>query len=88
MHNYCKTCHSFQGSTIEEDFPIFDHKFAYVTRKWFYTAVTKATDLKNVFFDEGKENEREMIQYFLLGRWRNTGSKTRRPTGPSTTPAS
>ena len=44
-HNYCRTCHSFQGSTIEEAITIFDHKLAYVTRKWLYTAVTKATDL-------------------------------------------
>ena len=33
-HNYCRTCHSFQGSTIEEAIANFDHKFAYVTRKW------------------------------------------------------
>ena len=41
VHNYCRTCHSFQGSTIEEAITIFDHKFAYATRKWLYTAVTK-----------------------------------------------
>ncbi len=46
VHNYCKTCHSVQGSTIEEAITIFDHKFAYFTRKWLYTAVTRATDLK------------------------------------------
>ena len=46
VHNYCRTCHSFQGSTIEESITIFDHKFAYATRKWLYTAVTRATDLK------------------------------------------
>ena len=28
VHNYCRTCHSFQGSTIEEAITIFDHKFA------------------------------------------------------------
>ena len=34
VHNYCKTCHSFQGSTIFEAITIFDHKFAYVSREW------------------------------------------------------
>ena len=67
VHNYCRTCHSFQGNTIEESITIFDHKFAYATRKWLYTAVTRATDLKKVFFydyEESKEKEAEMIQYF------------------------
>ena len=65
VNNYCRTCHSFQGSTIEEAITIFDHRFAHVTRQWLYTAVARATDLKKVFFyeyDESKENEREMIQ--------------------------
>ncbi|MFM7984945.1 MAG: ATP-binding domain-containing protein, partial [Candidatus Fonsibacter sp.] len=43
VRNYCRTCHSFQGSAIDEAITIFDHKFAYVSRKWLYTAVTKAT---------------------------------------------
>ena len=46
VHNYCRTCHSFQGCTIEDAITIFDHKFAYATRKWLYTAVARATDLK------------------------------------------
>ncbi|MFM7985490.1 MAG: hypothetical protein ACKPKO_39865, partial [Candidatus Fonsibacter sp.] len=65
-HNYCKTCHSFQGNTIEESITIFGHKFAYVSRKWLYTAVAKATNLKQVYFydyDESAENKKEMILY-------------------------
>ena len=67
VHYYCRTCHSLQGSTIEEAIPIFDHRFAYASRKWLYTAVTKATDLKQVYFydyGESAENERDMIPYF------------------------
>ena len=59
--NYCRPGHSFHGSTIPEAITIFDHKFAYVARKWLCTAVTRATDLKKVFFyeyDESKENEK------------------------------
>ena len=67
VHNYCRTCHSFQGSFIEDAITIFDHKFAYATRKWLYTAVTRATDLRKVLFygyAESKEKEAEMVQYF------------------------
>ncbi len=49
-HNYCKTCHSFQGNTIEGSITIFDHKFVYVSRKWLYTTATKATNLKQLYF--------------------------------------
>ena len=54
--NYCRTCHSFQGSAIEEAMTIFDHKFAYASHKWLYTAVTKATDIKQVYFYDYDEN--------------------------------
>ena len=67
VHNYCRTCHSIQGGDIDGATTIFDLKLAYVTRKWLYTATTKATDLKQVYFydyDESKESEREMLQYF------------------------
>ena len=67
VHNYCRTCHSFQGSSIDEAITVFDHKLTYVTRRWLYTAVTRATHLKQVYFydyDESKDNEREMLQYF------------------------
>ena len=86
----CRTCHSFQGSTIKEAITNFDHKFAYATRKWLYTAVARATGLKQVYFydyDESAEKEKDMIQYFTR-KVANTRSKTRRPNGPSTTPAS
>ena len=83
VHNYCRTCHSFQGSTIDEAITIFDHKFAYATRKWLYTAVTRATDLKKVFFydyDESAEKERDMIQYFTrkVEKYRQQDKKANR----------
>ena len=55
IHSYCRTCHSFQGSSIEGKITIFDWKFFFVNRKWLYTAVTRATELKNVFFYNPKE---------------------------------
>jgi hypothetical protein len=48
--SYCRTCHSFQGSSIDDEITIFDSDFWFVTRKWVYTAVTRATDLNKVQF--------------------------------------
>jgi hypothetical protein len=66
-HNYCRTCHSFQGSSINKPITIFDWKFVHVNRKWLYTAVTRARDLKKVVFydyEEAKEDKEQMLQYF------------------------
>ena len=57
MHSYCRTCHSFQGSSIEGKITIFDWKFFFVNRKWIYTAVTRATELKNVLFFSGPSGD-------------------------------
>ena len=49
IHGYCRTCHSFQGSKIENKLIILDWKHVYVNRKWLYTAVTRATELHNIY---------------------------------------
>ena len=53
IHSYCRTCHSYQGSSISDEIAIFDSKFHYVSRKWLYTAVTRATELSKVWFYVG-----------------------------------
>ena len=66
-HSYCRTCHSFQGSSIDKAISVVDWNFVPVNRKWLHAAVTRARDLKNVQFfdyDEDKENEEQMLQYF------------------------
>ena len=83
VHNYCRTCHSFPRSSIDEAIAIFDHKFAYATRKWLYTAITRATDLKQVYFydyDKSKKTEREMLQYFTrkVKKYRQQDKKAKR----------
>ena len=50
IHSYCRTCHSFQGSSISEKITIFDWTMWCASRKWLYTAVTRATELNNVVF--------------------------------------
>ncbi|MFM7984137.1 MAG: hypothetical protein ACKPKO_32910, partial [Candidatus Fonsibacter sp.] len=53
---------------------IFDQNFAYVSRKWLYTAVTKATNRKQVYFydyEESAEKEKEMMQYLCYRKVEN-----------------
>jgi hypothetical protein len=67
IHAYCFTCHSLQGSSIDKTISIFESDHKYVTRKWLYTAVTRATELKNVFFCSQKipeENDSALVKYF------------------------
>ena len=45
-------------------------KFHHVNPKWIYTAITRATNLKNVYFYDGKlksddENEEQMLNKYL-----------------------
>ena len=53
IHGYCRTCHSYQGSSIDGDIIIFDWSFIHVNRKWLYTAITRATNLSKVRFYNG-----------------------------------
>ena len=83
VHNYCRTRHSSQGSSIDDAITIFDHKFAHASRIWLYTAVTRATDLKKVFcydYDKGKEGAKEAEQYFArkVERYRQQDEKAKR----------
>ena len=49
-HNYCRTCHSFQGSSIDEGITIFAWANCFVNRKWLWTAITRARALDKVYF--------------------------------------
>lgn len=57
IFNYCSTCHSCQGTSIDENITIFDYKFLYASRKWLWTAITRATELKNVYFFNYEEDK-------------------------------
>ncbi len=62
IHNYCRTCHSLQGSSIKKSITIFDWNLWCSTREWLYTAITRATDFKNVsFYDGGSEDITEQL---------------------------
>jgi hypothetical protein len=52
IYNYCRTCHSFQGLSINKPITIYDWKCQWASRKWIYTAVTRARQLDQVCFKE------------------------------------
>ena len=54
--SYRRTCHSFQGSSIDDGITIFDSDIFFVSRKWVWTVVTRATDLTKVRFFTGSLN--------------------------------
>ena len=68
IHGYCRTCHSYQGSTIKDEITIFDWNFFYVSRKWIYTAITRTTDLNNVLIYNGKceEYNETLLDSYLM----------------------
>jgi len=71
IHGYCKTAHSYQGSTVDKPITIFDWKFRHVDRRWIYTAVTRTTKLDNVSFYQyieksDKEEDKILNDYLDL----------------------
>jgi hypothetical protein len=50
IFNYCGACHSQQGASIDTSITIFDYIHFFVTREWLWVAITRATELDNVYF--------------------------------------
>ena len=86
-YNYCRTCHSCQGSSVDEGITIFDWGNFFVRRKWLWTAITRATSLDQVYFweyDEKPENMRKLMEYLELkvGRYKIQDLKAKREIVP------
>ena len=47
--NYCSTIHKYQGSTINEPYTIWDWNTKHMSKKAKYTALSRATMLKNIY---------------------------------------
>jgi hypothetical protein len=47
---YCNTTHASQGASIKDIYVIADYKCAYITTNWFYTAITRAINLNDIYF--------------------------------------
>lgn len=48
--NHARTGHSCQGATFDGAITIFDVNFKFVSPKWLWTAVTRTTDLSNIYY--------------------------------------
>jgi len=87
VHNYCRTCHSFQGSSIDDAITIFDWGNFFVSRKWLWSAITRARSLDKVYFwkyDEKPENMKQLMEYLELkvGRYKIQDLKAKREIVP------
>jgi hypothetical protein len=49
IHGYCRTCHSFQGASIDDAITIFDWNHPCVSWKWLWAAITRSRDLDSLF---------------------------------------
>ena len=54
---FAKTCHSAQGSSIDENITICDLRSKYVDKEWFWTALTRVTDFNNITIYDKKDDE-------------------------------
>lgn len=69
---YCRTIDSSQGTSISENFTIFDLNLHYVTKEHIWVAITRARSLKNlqIFIHGKKEVERfknaRITQYYQM----------------------
>ena len=72
IYAYCYTAHSKQGCSVDGDIVIYDWNEWYVSKNWFFTALTRATDFNKIKFfkyNEGQESKSKRIveQYFEKG---------------------
>ena len=71
-YDYCTTCHSAQGASIDSKIVIHEwEKSHLVTREWLWCALTRSTDFNNVLFYESAEAENELNETTLHKYWLN-----------------
>ena len=66
---YCYTCHSIQGTTIKDKFTIFHCNTPYVSRKYIWTAITRANKLSNVTIFQHSNREVEALEASKLKQY-------------------
>ena len=68
ISSYACTCHSFQGLSVDGKMTIFDWNMPFVSKKWLWTAITRARDLNNVYFYNGMDaefTEKQFLKYCM-----------------------
>ena len=65
--NYCNTCHSLQGVSIEGAVIIYDWKnIEWANNRWLWTAITRVTELSNIYFYDGDKIECKLSFFVFL----------------------
>ena len=67
---YANTVHSLQGNSINEKYVICDYTSKYVDAKWLYVAISRCTDLNNIYFLKTQLynfNEEEVLTKLING---------------------
>ena len=80
IFNYCGTGHSQQGASIDSTITIFDYKHFFVSREWIWVAVTRATELDNVYFYDytfDEEFNQKLVRSYFERKIRNYKSQDR-----------
>ena len=71
-YDYCTTCHSVQGASIDGKIVIHEwEKSHVVTREWLWCALTRSTDFNSVLFYESAEEDNELNETTLHKYWLN-----------------
>lgn len=70
-HIYIKTAHSSQGITLKEKYIIFDWKLSYSSVKWFWVGITRANNFDNIYFYNGKDNEKPLIDTVNINSYKS-----------------
>jgi hypothetical protein len=66
IFNYCATCHSSQGASINGKICIFDYNNKLADWRWLWTAITRATDIENVYFYKYNNDKNDNVNNNLL----------------------
>lgn len=69
---YCATCHSAQGSSIDDDITIFDYNHWDIRncKEWLWTAISRARDLNKVKFFKYSSDKYDEFNYNSIINYR------------------
>ena len=71
-YSFCNTVHSVQGLTIEDEYTIFDADcFAYASRQWIWTALTRTDDISKISIFKNSEQKNEQMIKCKLAQYFN-----------------
>ena len=67
IFDYCSTCHSTQGASINGKACTFDYKTKLANWRWQWTAITRATQIEHVYVYKYNNDKDDNFNNNLLG---------------------